>query len=668
MAFNLPTAQYLMTLNASVNAGTFDTTFTNFNNKGAGNLPITTGGASVQNDINEGDSSGIYFGYTAQDSTTSIDLTSGTKVLLSSFQFNAPNRINVDTRANRGIVMRIKSGTGISNYKEYNIGGNDTIASSIDGPNTMCIDLGSIGFDTVSGTFDSTDVTSWGWGNTRLNIAGTSSPYAFFQRVFLFDTVKNGTNLPTFTGASSSFSEAVTAVNGTDYTNKIGTWVKQAGNSIFMPCPFSIGDGTTPTEFKDNGAAIISPADKATRQENFRLTTDAMRIYLNMRNDFNDSATLSGSYSWGTAAPWDFDVSNSSVCNLSGTFSGMGDFTIGTSVIATGTFTLASGSAVRSKGATLNGITVNGDLSFVGTSLSIDNITVTGTLDIDTPGTYFISNSTIDTVTNSSGGAVTIESTNSTITVNTGPNITINQVRQASITSVVSGSRLQIFNVTTNTQIVNQVLNSDKYNEAYAEGVGYSSGDVIRIRLTNTDTTTAKLSFVSNVVASSTGWSLLAAQVDDTVYNSIAIDGSTITKFTADYLDSRVDLAIGSNFTIAEFYAWWSYNLTTTAGITTFFGALTAEDTVNFKINNEVLDIFFDNTTSVSVRQTDNRRIYRKDGVYPVVSPTTNGYGLDVVWRNTIFLAETNTTGLTPAESAKLTAIDSNSGLIPALL
>jgi hypothetical protein len=668
MAFNLPTAQYLMTQSASVNAGTFDTTFTNFNNKGAGNLPITTGGASVQNDITEGESSGIYFGYTAQDSTTSIDLTSGAKVLLSSFQFNAPNRINVDTRANRGLVMRIKSGTGASNYKEYNIGGNDTIASSIDGPNTMCIDLGSIGFDTVSGTFDSTDVTSWGWGNTRLNIAGTSSPYAFFQRVFLFDTVKNGTNLPTFTGASSNFSEAVTAVNGTDYTNKIGTWVKQAGNSIFMPCPFSLGDGTTATVFNDNGAAIISPADKATRQENFRLTTDAMRIYLNMRNDVSDSVTLSGSYSWGTAAPWDFDVSNSSACNLSGTFSGMGDFTMGTSVIATGTFTLASGSAVRSKGATLNGITVNGDLAFIGTSLSIDNITVTGTLDIDTAGTYFIDNSTIDTVTNSSGGAVTIESTNSTITTNTGPNITINDVRQASITSVVSGSRLQIFNVTTNAEIVNQVLNSDKYSQAYAEGVGYSSGDVIRIRLTNTDTTTAKLSFVSNVVASSTGWSLLAAQVDDTVYNSIGINGSTVTKFTADYLDSRVDLAIGSNFTIAEFYAWWAYNLTTTAGITTFFGALTAEDTVNFKINNEVLDIFFDNTTSVSVRQTDNRRIYRKDGVYPVVSPTTNGYGLDVVWRNTIFLAETNTTGLTPAESAKLTAIDSNSGLIPALL
>ena len=48
MAFNLPTAQYLMNQNGSNNRGSFDSAFGN-GLKTGGNLPITSQGTQVTN-------------------------------------------------------------------------------------------------------------------------------------------------------------------------------------------------------------------------------------------------------------------------------------------------------------------------------------------------------------------------------------------------------------------------------------------------------------------------------------------------------------------------------------------------------------------------------------------------------------------------------------------
>jgi len=67
-------------------------------------------------------------------------------------------------------------------------------------------------------------------------------------------------------------------------------------------------------------------------------------------------------------------------------------------------------------------------------------------------------------------------------------------------------------------------------------------------------------------------------------------------------------------------------------------------------------------------------RFYKSNGAYPARSTTTGGGGLDVVWRNTILIAETGVSGLTSAESTllskvdKLDNIEKNTGLIPATL
>ena len=155
----------------------------------------------------------------------------------------------------------------------------------------------------------------------------------------------------------------------------------------------------------------------------------------------------------------------------------------------------------------------------------------------------------------------------------------------------------------------------------------------------------------------SAGWGVLAEQEDDPAYNTLAIDGSTVTNFTADYVDDEVDVSVAANFSLEDLYAWWVYNLTTSQGISDFFGGIEAVDSGNFNIKNNVVDISLDNTTSTEVFATDNRRIYRDDGARPIRNPTSGGGGIDVEWRNPVLIAETGVSGLTPAESAQLASI-----------
>lgn len=448
MAFNLPTAQYLMRSSASTNRGAFDNAFQT-GSKTGGNCPITFNGTQV---TNSGGNEGIYFGFDSQNSISSKDASINTKVMLTSVQFNAPNRIQVGSKAQRGVVARITSGSGGSNYREFIIGGNDSpFASSQAGPVTICLDLSSTSNDSSGGSYDNSNATGWGYGTFKFNLAGGNSNLNFFQRVFLFDTGKSEPNLPTFTG-NSNFDEVVSLVLGNDYTDKIGLWSTKSGTSIFLPIPFSIGDGVNSTNFNDNGLSINSPLDNAFNQENFRLTNNAMRVYLNTIN--GDSVILSGSYSWGTAADWDFNTSNGSTCLLSGNFVGMGNFTLGSSVTANGNFNLSSGSFVICNGANINNINVDGDVKIQGNTVTdFSGLTINGALDFDTAGTYNLSGSNINEVTNSSGGVVIINSTNSTININLDPNIIINSSTAFALTGLQINSEVRIYEAGTTTEL-----------------------------------------------------------------------------------------------------------------------------------------------------------------------------------------------------------------------
>jgi hypothetical protein len=329
----------------------------------------------------------------------------------------------------------------------------------------------------------------------------------------------------------------------------------------------------------------------------------------------------------------------------------------------TGGATATTGTVTTTNGALLNGGTFDCDVNYQsGAGTTITGVTINGTLDFNTAGTYTLDACTVAQVTNSSGGAVNISlANNATVTTNTGPNVNIEQAVTISTPSIINGSRVQLYNVTKAAALDNSLVSG---------GAGYSfdvnllgstadSGDVIRIRATYAVGAVAKIEATATGVLSASGLSFLLTQSDDTTYNTLAIDGSSVTGFSADYVDDEVDITVASNFSLASLYAWWVSNLTTEQGISDFFGGLVAEDVANFKINNSVVDVFLDNTTTTEVFATDNRRLYRVDGARPVKSPTSGGGGIDVEWRERVLIAESGVSGLTSTESAALLALPS---------
>ena len=103
-------------------------------------------------------------------------------------------------------------------------------------------------------------------------------------------------------------------------------------------------------------------------------------------------------------------------------------------------------------------------------------------------------------------------------------------------------------------------------------------------------------------------------------------------------------------FYIDRFYAWYKYNLTLEAGIANGWGAVTATDESNILINNDVLDVFFDNTKTSSARQGDNIILRRRDGVYPQVTVTSGGGGLGFYYAGIGYTVETGVSGVTPSD------------------
>ena len=193
------------------------------------------------------------------------------------------------------------------------------------------------------------------------------------------------------------------------------------------------------------------------------------------------------------------------------------------------------------------------------------------------------------------------------------------------------------------------------YSNSWTDHEDFDSGDTIRMRWVDSD----ELEIAATGVATAAGiTTFLDSPVDDTVYDGYGIDGSTVTEYSADYPNVQVDLNDSDNvFYIDRFYAWHKYNLTTADGIRNFFGAVTATNASNILINNDVVDIFFDNTKAVSARQGGTIVLQRSDGAYPQVTVTSGGGGLGFYYAGIGYTVETGVSGLTAQESTNLALI-----------
>lgn len=294
-----------------------------------------------------------------------------------------------------------------------------------------------------------------------------------------------------------------------------------------------------------------------------------------------------------------------------------------------------NGTWLALSGANLSGITVNPN---DGVKLKVKATVNTAS------STNLLTYIRIDTVTNSADQAIQYP-------LPTTQNI-------ASVTNVRAGSRIRIYNVTTATEIANEIVSGTSWTYLYDEGTDFTDGDVINIRLARCLGATASIGYEGIAVAGASGWSLFAAQDDDLVYNANGIDGTTVTEFAFDYPNIQVDINDpDGTSTITRLYAWWANERTTVDGIRTLIGGLLAEDVANYKIITSVVDLKLDNVAATGVIFTGDLRLYRDDGAAPVVSSTTGG-GSITLYAGKVYTVETGTSGLTPAESAQLFSLD----------
>jgi len=226
---------------------------------------------------------------------------------------------------------------------------------------------------------------------------------------------------------------------------------------------------------------------------------------------------------------------------------------------ATGKTTVFYGTGelqLNDAGNTIDGLTVTGDIDLGALVTPITDVTA-GVVDFSFAGTYTIDGCTITEITNSSGGAVVLNLINgSTVTTNTGPSITVNYVKDISITGIIATSRLQIYNVTTATEIYNDVPGTS-YISTYNEGGDFTTGDTVRVRVAYQSGVITKELFSASTLATSTGFSVLVSQVDNEIYNTYGVDGSTVTEFSWDNPNLQIDINDTDNTTVIQRIGAW---------------------------------------------------------------------------------------------------------------
>jgi hypothetical protein len=188
-----------------------------------------------------------------------------------------------------------------------------------------------------------------------------------------------------------------------------------------------------------------------------------------------------------------------------------------------------------------------------------------------------------------------------------------------SVTGISAGSRVQVYNVSTLAEIYNGTPGT-----SLSLNVAWTTNRNLRVRVTKA----GLLPFLATGTLTSAGASFNVAQDTDTVYTTNAIDGSTVTEFTADYPNIQVDIADGDGVTtVSRLYAWLQHIQTTSNGIGNFFRSISAADTANYVLDQTVVDLKLDNRNAAPL-QIIGGYLSRKDGS-TVIAALSNSIQMD---------------------------------------
>ncbi len=193
-----------------------------------------------------------------------------------------------------------------------------------------------------------------------------------------------------------------------------------------------------------------------------------------------------------------------------------------------------------------------------------------------------------------------------------------------SVSGVLVGSRVQIYNVTTGAEL----YNDEPSSASFSINAGWTSNQTLRVRVGYAIGVVAKLPIEMFGVLSSTGASFLVSQEDDLAYNALGIDGGACTEFTPDYPNLQIDLSDGDGVTsVQRLYAWSAWSQTSQLGLALMFRGVTAQDSANFVINVGVVNTHLDNVSGVPVILTGGY-LARSDGT-TVIAASSGSIQMD---------------------------------------
>jgi len=279
----------------------------------------------------------------------------------------------------------------------------------------------------------------------------------------------------------------------------------------------------------------------------------------------------------------------------------MGSYTLTTEFAGASAYTFTGGSWSQSttiptfSGGTVNiGGTGTYEFNTAGTVIvsmtpagagtyAMEAVTATGVLDLRNTTAHAI---TVELSTATAALAITSNNSGGTITISA-PQI----YQSVTLSGGVAGSRVQIYDTTSNTELYNGIPGAWPYT--WTDPSPAAASRAIRVRVTKMSGATAKEMVEASigtcaVTEPGNAISYVVTQVDDATYNLNAIDGSAVSNISIDDSTNLVKFNLAATGTVSNksIYAYQVYWLNTETGIRDDFAFITSPDPANYLYEN----------------------------------------------------------------------------------
>lgn len=502
-----------------------------------------------------------------------------------------------------------------TNWVAYRLGYPALVGLVADIPQRAVIALGAAtAYASSASAINWSAVTKIGYFQHRVGSVATARSFSI-KNAMLWDTARVIGGNSIYPVQLSQWADAMFAA-GID-----GVQTLQGEGQLLGKSKLQIGDGATPTYFDLSPQAFAFPLAYSATDIKRQWNANASSVGVTIKASASDILLCSaGIFATSTAQP--FTIHADSSVSASYSFSGASivgwDVTLKAGITASNA-TFKSGGKIAAKGANLTDVTVakttatdaaiNWDTSgavvtrttidltgsttdyHVELGTSVTAITLTDVTFIGTPGTDKVHVlATTGTVTITISGTTNLVAGDVT---SAGATVVIDapQVYQSvTISNLVAGSRVQIYDTTSSTELSNSVVGGTSVT--WTDSNPASETRAIRVRIAYVSGATAKHFIEASigtcgVTEGTEAVSYLANQTDDDVYVANAVDGSGVAGVT--FTDSATDLVNvnvpGGTISWGQIYAATAYWLFGATGVANDIAMIDAPDPANYRFS-----------------------------------------------------------------------------------